>query len=517
MVHRLIVSREISRLIQLNHNDYMEEVTRLVNIQSSLQKACNLSLQSRSQLQISLQGIKDGGLGILLSFRRMERLRSSLKQLSLVKTLHRADLWLKERLNTGHYKEAAHCCMIFLRALNSFHNYSCCIDLSSKLLDIQQVITSKLDANLVDLCENFEPGKYLNLMAAYTLLGKGEAAIDKLALNYVSQIKVLSKEVLRTHYGKLPDEYFQDTIRVISLDYFNHYHELRMEDLKLFIENESWELCPLPINFSLGQFTEFSFLSNSNSDSIAFDFDVQFDISNLQSRKSLLNFFHQSGPDSTASQDPLSIDYSIVNETSDSYINNSTYILTANTTLITLKYIGRYIQFMISLPSIALELFHFICQMYKYYFFVTNIYFADLRSFHFEHSIIEIHGMEVHENYYSTKLNTVLSEIESETNLQKQCLIPNFSIFHQLLSEDNIMFGLKQRIVGVESLLFLSEQLSKLKPTFESYFSRNTMLSSLDYVSSFYSQCIEISYGLRRPVYCGIARYAINYEQVFIN
>ena len=77
---KLVVSREISRIIQSNHTDYMEEVNRLSNIQCSLQKACELSMHSRSHLQISLQGIRDGGLGILLSYRRLERLRASLKQ-----------------------------------------------------------------------------------------------------------------------------------------------------------------------------------------------------------------------------------------------------------------------------------------------------------------------------------------------------------------------------------------------------------------------------------------------------
>ena len=81
---QLVVSREISRIIQSNHNDYMEEVSRLSNIQYSLQKACELSMQSRSHLQGSLEGIKNGGLGVLLSFRKMERLRSSLKQVKFV-------------------------------------------------------------------------------------------------------------------------------------------------------------------------------------------------------------------------------------------------------------------------------------------------------------------------------------------------------------------------------------------------------------------------------------------------
>ena len=459
-------------------------------------------------------------------------------------------MWLRDRLNSGHFKEAAHCCMICLRSLNSFHNYSCCIDLSSKLLDIQQTITQKLDSNLFVLCADFQPKEYLNLMAAYNSLGKGEAAVDKIALNYVQRVREITKKTLFEHYSNLlkkfpskdldgiishisdsskdcsahifiltikslcdrycgiifsfsdislyhdllpermlrehfvsrtllcgkfyqgkvliwretekilnsllssykyeniPYEiliyiveiviiyiyvgtsfckcsinYLHETIKSLSSNYFENYHNLRMDDLKLFLETESWELCPLPANFSLDQFPEFSFLYNSlssvshciyGSNSIS----NVFDLTSLESRGQLLHLIHKVGLESVSSEDSLIFKHlPEFNSPASSRNVSQTILLTANTTLITLKNIGRYVQFMISLPMIALELFQFICLLYKFYLSVTNLYFADLRSFTPDSASTEIHGLDVHEMYYSAELNEALSQIYSELNL----------------------------------------------------------------------------------------------------
>ena len=458
-------------------------------------------------------------------------------------------MWLRERLNSGHYKEAAHCCMICLRALNSFHNYSCCIDLSSKLLDIQQTITQNLDAILYNLCENFQPDKYLNLMAAYNSLGKGEAAIDKIALNFVQRIRDVSKKALYQHYPDILNSFpskdlesvisrisessivdsahllvlsikflctqycelifsysdislyhdllsdqminaqfvsrkllgqkihqgrvliwretekilnsllvihkydsfpyeilihtveivilyhyvgtsfcncsinnLLETIKTLSLNYFENYNNLRMDDLKLFLENESWELCPLPANFSLAQFSEFSFLNNSVSSIYHSIYGSKstynvFDLSSLESRSQLLHQMHNVGLESVNSGDSHIFKPLLEFNATTPHNVTQTFLLTANTTLITLKNIGRYVQFMISLPTIALELFQFICLLYKFYFSVTNLYFADLRSFTSEAAPTEIHGIDVHDMSYSTELNEALSQIYTELSL----------------------------------------------------------------------------------------------------
>ena len=93
-------------------------------------------------------------------------------------------------------------------------------------------------------------------------------------------------------------------------------------------------------------------------------------------------------------------------------------------------------------------------------------------------------------------------------------MIPNSSLLHYYLSKDNILISFRQRVVGIESLIFLSEQLLILRPTIELVFRQHNLESDITYISDFYSNIVGNSFGLRIPVYRGIARYSLNYEQV---
>ena len=446
--------------------------------------------------------------------------------------------------------------MIFLRALNSFHNFSCCIDLTSKLLNIQHVITTKLDIILLNLSQAFNPETYLDIMAAYHSLGKCEAAIEKLVLNFIQYIKQLVNNILCNQFSflyndddstveldhifsqikasnnnlspqtitstvcslcleiskflfiyfdiasiqeKLPSRLSEDSfvsqvilnrklmqgriliwkecerifnsflhvvkfdnfsfenvfhiikiintfidlgrsfadspssslvesLRILSLEYFEKFHRLRMDDLKVFLENESWELCPLPFNFALDQFNEFSFLQSFNTDnSQAIHENISTSITPLNfsiilHRKYFIDYFEHfdinPNPLPTDSS-PILSSNDICNTVSHQYISQNV-ILVANTTLITLKCIGRYLQIMMAIKIIAAELFHMLTQLYKYYFYAINMYFADKKSFPSERLVPALHGFDNDQNYYNSKLNTSLSQIVSELNIQHQ-------------------------------------------------------------------------------------------------
>ncbi|XP_010710865.1 syndetin-like [Meleagris gallopavo] len=48
-------------------------------------------------------------------------------------------------------------------------------------------------------------------------------------------------------------EVLQESIRKQSVNYFKTYHRTRLEELRMFLENETWELCPVKSNFSILQ------------------------------------------------------------------------------------------------------------------------------------------------------------------------------------------------------------------------------------------------------------------------
>ncbi|PIK37173.1 putative coiled-coil domain-containing protein, partial [Apostichopus japonicus] len=60
-------------------------------------------------------------------------------------------------------------------------------------------------------------------------------------------------------------EGLHESIRQQSLKYFKNYHNSRMEELRMFMENEGWRICPVKSNFTHLNLQEFRFLRPSIS------------------------------------------------------------------------------------------------------------------------------------------------------------------------------------------------------------------------------------------------------------
>ncbi len=48
-------------------------------------------------------------------------------------------------------------------------------------------------------------------------------------------------------------ESLQDCVRQASLRYFQRYHDQRLDELRIFIESEGWQICPVRSDFDLIQ------------------------------------------------------------------------------------------------------------------------------------------------------------------------------------------------------------------------------------------------------------------------
>lgn len=48
-------------------------------------------------------------------------------------------------------------------------------------------------------------------------------------------------------------EDLQNSIKKQSSNYFGNYHNERLEELRIFLENESWEMCPVKPEFTILQ------------------------------------------------------------------------------------------------------------------------------------------------------------------------------------------------------------------------------------------------------------------------
>jgi len=46
-------------------------------------------------------------------------------------------------------------------------------------------------------------------------------------------------------------EDLHDSIRTQTVKYFKTYHRSRMDELRMFLENDAWELCPVKASFKI--------------------------------------------------------------------------------------------------------------------------------------------------------------------------------------------------------------------------------------------------------------------------
>lgn len=71
--------------------------------------------------------------------------------------------------------------------------------------------------------------------------------LDLIDLNYYRLM-----EVGEEFCGSKSDE-LQESIRKQSLNYFMSYHSQRLDELRIFFENEIWEICPVKPTFDILQ------------------------------------------------------------------------------------------------------------------------------------------------------------------------------------------------------------------------------------------------------------------------
>ncbi|KAJ7369799.1 hypothetical protein OS493_036442 [Desmophyllum pertusum] len=57
-------------------------------------------------------------------------------------------------------------------------------------------------------------------------------------------------------------EDLHDSIRTQTVKYFKTYHRSRMDELRMFLENDAWELCPVKASFKIVDLSEFRFMKH---------------------------------------------------------------------------------------------------------------------------------------------------------------------------------------------------------------------------------------------------------------
>ncbi|XP_063755616.1 syndetin isoform X2 [Eleginops maclovinus] len=364
-------------------------------------------------------------------------------------------------------------------------------------------------------------------------------------------------------------EVLQESIKRQSVNYFKNYHRARLEELRMFLENETWELCPVKSNFNISQLHEFKFMGQCRSPSVSPSRQAVSSTSPAQEELSLFQQFLQEGnpfelptekeeetEDVLASNgyesdeleknvyqdydsdsdvpEELKQDYvdeqtgdaplkSVSRETirskkkSDYNLNKANAPILTNTTLNVIRLVGKYMQMMNILKPIAFDVIHCVSQLFDYYLYAVYTFFG-------RNDMYESSGLGLISSRLRTTLNRIqesLIDMEAvgETagvhgaaeDRKEKVPSPHLSQM-VVLTNSGTLYGLAQRVVATESLVFLAEQFESLQ------FHLDTMMPAAKkpFLQQFYSQTVSTASELRKPIYWIVAAKAIDYEQMLL-
>ncbi|KAL1502132.1 hypothetical protein ABEB36_007324 [Hypothenemus hampei] len=302
-------------------------------------------------------------------------------------------------------------------------------------------------------------------------------------------------------------EDLQESIRKQSVCYFKNYHAQRMEELKIFMENEMWEICPVKSSFDILQLQEFrsvkvnlktykhtiqpSLYSNNSTDcsschsqdgsSIIGNYFVRYadhgtpfdtnleqtiieeDILVAENEDS-----HYHSEDSEEESEELKKEF-VDEDNAKSKGNNrpekNCSVLT-NTTLSVLRQMGNYLQMSRLLKPISYQIICSMNQLFDFYLYCVHLFFAlDLT----------VSGNNLYTEELSNTLRKISDNLIIEPPIQdsQAFTMPEGRVFKPKMSEvidlksPEKLHGLSERIIAVESLVFLSKQYEFLQEYLE--------------------------------------------------
>ncbi|KAB0791414.1 hypothetical protein PPYR_03214 [Photinus pyralis] len=348
-------------------------------------------------------------------------------------------------------------------------------------------------------------------------------------------------EVGEEFCGSKSDD-LQESIRKQSFNYFKNYHVQRLDELRIFLENESWELCPVKATFDVLQLQEFKPLrsilktykmkpyantpdcssSNNSQDGSSIvgnyflrysehgtPFDRSLDESVVQEDILATGdegggyFSDETDDESEELKQDFVDDYDNIQRSSPEKKEkrpSKSPILT-NTSLSLLRQIGKYLQMSQLLRPIAFDVIMCMTQLFDFYLYTVHLFFA---------SDLTVASAAL----YSLKLNGTLKRIadslilDGESSDFSKIPKPHLSPIVDLNRSDTL-HGLSERVAAVESLIFLAKQYEFLQGYLEYLLPPNNKIL----LQQFFQQTIVASTDLRRPIYMCVAARAFDLRQ----
>ncbi|XP_063390635.1 syndetin [Cydia fagiglandana] len=322
----------------------------------------------------------------------------------------------------------------------------------------------------------------------------------------------------------------EDFIKSHSVTYIKNYHRGRMEELKLFLENEGWEQCPVKSSFTLLNLQEFKkfkkYLNPSFDTSISKVSTLSDGTSSVHSQDDsvyIAKYFNQKtthtpfeifrsdnvtnddifglependGSD-TSDDEPEELKRDFVDDDAKSPSKVKHSVIVTNTTLSVLRNCGQYLQICRYLPQISLEVVMLMNQLFDFYFYTVHLFFT---------SDLDVASSTLYTSKLTATLKRISNSIDtSNSGDSKTFLCPEIPQ-HLDLSSEEYLHGLSERIVAVESVIFLAKQFEFLQPYLESIVAQHQRLV----LEHFRDNTLASAVDLRMPVYMCSASKAVD-------
>ncbi|CAH0599560.1 unnamed protein product [Chrysodeixis includens] len=409
------------------------------------------------------------------------------------------------------------------------------IPVSNNVFEIEknvsrEYIRQKLNAGLVRIWHDVQAKVSTFLKSS----GLEEYPFEK----FIQMLGILRKltQVAEVFCGDKSD-LLQDFIKTQSVLYIKNYHKGRIEELKLFLENEGWEQCPVKSTFNLlnlQEFKQFKKYLNIRSDTslVKTQSDGASSVHSQEDSVYISKYFKQNTShtpfeifrnENITNDDIFGLEPELVSDDSDdepeelkrdfvdendrlpnespSKVKDS--VIVTNTTLSVLRHCGQYLQICRYLPQISLEVVMLMNQLFDYYFFTAHLFFTvdlDVAS----------------TTLYTSKLNSVLKRIRNNIDVANSGDVDKIPSpdppQHLNLTIEESLHGLSERIVAVESVIFLAKQYEILQPYLESIVAPHQRMI-LEY---FKDNTLAVVQDLRVPVYMCSASKAVDARTALI-
>ncbi|MCP9258907.1 hypothetical protein DINM_001377 [Dirofilaria immitis] len=326
------------------------------------------------------------------------------------------------------------------------------------------------------------------------------------------------KQFGRTYFGNICGEVTM-SLEKQSHQYFRRFHCERMDELHMFLENEAFALCPVPLQFTLFDLQEFSFLKESREYQRGLDCSTQsetdlelvepLDFQILQPTDLNPFMVRNESMDSDVNVTVItSVKNSLNNDVeSDRYGVDDNFSelapILCNTSLNLLRFIGKYIRMTYMLHSIADQAVNGIFELCSYFFFVMYSFFVS-------------NGNNTTDSFRSSNLRKVMDNLENDlfnddspSNGANKCKCLPCTLLQDIKLHSGPSYALRERIIGAESVNFISKQLDLIRPVIES-------LVDHDIVEKYYTEVLTVIPEMRECIYGCAVNCLIDYDR-FVN